>query len=612
MGKIVGIDLGTTNSVVAALEGGEPKVIANAEGMNTTPSVVAFAKGSNDVLVGTIAKRQTVTNVDRTISSVKRHIGEKWSKTIDGKSYSAEEISARILQKLKTDAETYLGDTVTDAVITVPAYFNNAQREATQNAGKIAGLNVLRIVNEPTAAALAYGLEKAKKDEKILIYDLGGGTFDVSLLEVGKDDDFSTIEVLATAGDNKLGGDDWDQKISTYITNQFKNKTGVDLTTDKIATQRIVEAAEQAKKELSASTSTNINLPYITMSSDGPLNLEETLTRAKFEELTHDLLERTVKPFNQVLTDAKVTAKDIDHVVLVGGSTRMPAVAALVEKTTGKKPNQGVNPDEVVAIGAALQGGVLTGERKDVLLIDVTPLTLGIKTGADMMTTMIARNSAIPTQKTETFTTAVDNQNAVTIMVAQGERPMFINNKLLGQFDLQVPPAKAGVPQIQVTFSLDANGVLDVTAKDLGTGKENKITITGNTGLTDAEIDRMVKDAETHAAEDTLKKENSETLNEAERTITITETQLEEYGNQITVELKTEIEQSLQQLKDAVAKEDYTFIKQHLPEHSKTVQKIGESVYQTQQNTTAQQPQTEEQTNNDTEEVIDAEIVEED
>lgn len=609
MGKIVGIDLGTTNSVVAALEGGEPKVIANAEGANTTPSIVAFVKGSSDVLVGTLAKRQTVTNVDRTISSVKRHIGEKWSTTaIDGKTYSAEEISARILQKLKQDAETYLGEPVTDAVITVPAYFNNAQREATQNAGKIAGLNVLRIVNEPTAAALAYGLEKAKKDETILIYDLGGGTFDVSLLEVGKDDDFSTIEVLATAGDNKLGGDDWDNLLAKYITSEFKKRTGVDLTTDKIAMQRIIEAAEQAKKELSASASTTINLPYISMSADGPLNLEEPLTRAKFEDLTKELLERTIKPFEQVLADAKIDAKNVDHVVLVGGSTRMPAVAELVETKTGKKPNQGVNPDEVVAIGAALQGGVLTGERKDVLLIDVTPLTLGIRTGNDIMTNMITRNSAIPTQKSETFTTATDNQGAVTIMVAQGERPIFSGNKLLGQFDLQVPPAPAGVPQIQVTFSLDANGVLDVTAKDTGTGKENKITITGNSGLTDAEIDRMVKDAETHAAEDNQKKENAETLNDAERLIKTTEDVLKEYETKIPTELHTEISETLQTLKDAVAKEDYVDIKQKTNELNTIIQKIGSNVYQTPQ---PNNPETAETNPTNTEEVVDAEIVEE-
>lgn len=605
MSRTVGIDLGTTNSVVAVLEGGEPKVIANAEGNRTTPSVVAFPKNSNDVLVGTPAKRQNVTNVDRTISSVKRHMGESWTKTIDSKTYTAQEISARVLQKLKTDAETYLGEAVTDAVITVPAYFNDAQRKATQEAGTIAGLNVLRIINEPTAAALAYGLEKANKDERVLVFDLGGGTFDVSLLEVEKDEEGLTLQVVATAGDNKLGGDDWDKAIMDYVVREFKSTSGVDLTGDKIAMQRIVEASEQAKKELSATPSTTINLPYITLTSDGPLNLDVSLSRAKFEEITKPLLERTRVPFEQVLKDSHVSAKDIDHVILVGGSTRMPAVASLVESFTGKKPNQGVNPDESVAVGAAIQAGVLKGERKDVLLIDVTPLTLGIRTGLDTMTPMIEKNSAIPTQKTETFTTAVDNQPAVTITVSQGERSVFSANKVLGQFDLKVAPARAGTPQIEVTFNLDANGVLEVSAKDKGTGKEQKVTISGSSNLTDAEIERMIRDAEAHAAEDAAKKAHSELLNDAERAIRQAEEVVTEHGANVPAEVKSEVEADIQTLKDAVAKEEDASIKSGMERLNLSLQKIGQAVYGGQQSaqTTTSEPE-------DGEDVVEAEVVE--
>lgn len=606
MSRTVGIDLGTTNSVVAVLEGGEPKVIANAEGNRTTPSVVAFPKNSNDVLVGTPAKRQNVTNVDRTISSVKRHMGESWTKTIDSKTYTAQEISARVLQKLKTDAETYLGEAVTDAVITVPAYFNDAQRKATQEAGTIAGLNVLRIINEPTAAALAYGLEKANKDERVLVFDLGGGTFDVSLLEVEKDEDGLTLQVVATAGDNKLGGDDWDKAIMDYVVKEFKSTSGVDLTGDKIAMQRIVEASEQAKKELSATPSTTINLPYITLTSDGPLNLDVTLSRAKFEEITKPLLDRTRVPFEQVLKDSHVTAKDIDHVILVGGSTRMPSVVSLVESFTGKKPNQGVNPDESVAVGAAIQAGVLKGERKDVLLIDVTPLTLGIRTGSDTMTPMIEKNSAIPTQKTETFTTAVDNQPAVTITASQGERSVFSANKVLGQFDLKVAPARAGTPQIEVTFNLDANGVLEVSAKDKGTGKEQKVTISGSSNLTDAEIERMIRDAEAHAAEDAAKKAHSELLNDAERAIRQAEEVVVEHGANVPVEVKSEVEADIQALKDAVAKEEDASIKSGMERLNVSLQKIGQAVYGGQQSTqtnTSSEPE-------DGEDVVEAEVVE--
>jgi len=604
MGKAVGIDLGTTNSVVAVLEGGEPAVVANAEGNRTTPSIVAF-KGE-EVLVGELAKRQAITNPDNTIRSIKREIGTTWKQKFEGSDYTPQEISARILQKLKRDAEAYLGEDVTEAVITVPAYFNDAERQATKEAGKIAGLNVLRIINEPTAASLAYGLENSE-DQKILVYDLGGGTFDVSVLEISE----GVFEVKSTAGDSKLGGDDWDEKVMDWLVEKFKSSTGIDISNDKMAMQRIKEGAEKAKIELSSTSETEINLPFITANDAGPQHLLEKLSRSEFEKITSDLVDRTKDPVNKAIDDAGLSFSDIDHIILVGGSTRIPSIQALVKTMTGKDPHKGVNPDEVVASGAAIQAGVLKGDVKDVLLLDVTPLTLGVETKGGIVAKMIERNTTIPTKRSETFTTAEDGQTEVEIHVLQGEREMASGNKSLGKFKLtEIPSAKQGTPQIEVTFDIDANGIVNVNAKDLGTGKEQNITITGGTALEDDEIDRMIKDAETHANEDAQKKELIETRNLAEGMVTSTEKMLEENKDKATEEEVTAMTDGKDALSKVLENDEATLdeIKNSIEELTKVSQSFAEKLY-------AEAQQDAENTSSDdaeSEDVVDGEVVEED